>query len=51
MSINKFDYTGARMLDSIYHMTFILLYFEIAISTWKSKDFVIIYVYYMDGIT
>ena len=22
---NKFNYTGARMLDSIYHMTFSLL--------------------------
>ena len=33
--------TGARMLDSIYHMT--LKFIKIAFLEWKRKEFAIIY--------
>ena len=38
---NKFNNTGARILDSIYHMTYD--YFEISFLPYKRYDFVIMY--------
>ena len=38
---NKFNNTGARILDSIYHMT--LKFVKIAFLAWKLQDFAIFY--------